>query len=48
MEPAGTDGEPKPPPSTTTTLVAGGIANMLYYAAGHPMDTVQSITMVST
>lgn len=45
MEPAGTDGEPKPPPSTTTTLVAGGIANMLYYAAGHPMDTVQSITM---
>ena len=33
MEPPDDDGEPKAP-STTTALVAGGIANMLYYAAG--------------
>ena len=33
IEPPGVDGEAKAP-STTTALVAGGLANMLYYAAG--------------
>lgn len=45
IEPGDGKGGQQQEPSTSTTIVAGAVANMLFYGAGHPMDTVQSITM---